>query len=63
MSAKARKTRKGEASGAHRRQHRGLKSEATQRARAKKYAPKTIDSSPQRAREHRAKKLRGDDSE
>lgn len=60
MSAKARKTRKGEASGAHRRAHRGNKTEATHRARAEKYAPKTELTSPQKARERRAQKLRGE---
>lgn len=37
MSAKARKTRKGEATKAHRRVHRGKNAEARRRARAERY--------------------------
>jgi hypothetical protein len=63
MSAKARKTRKGGSGGVHRRAHRGLNSEAVHRQRAAKYAPKTTENSPQKAREHRARKMKGDDQQ
>jgi hypothetical protein len=60
MSAKARKTRKGGSGGVHRRAHRGLNAEAVHRQRAEKYAPKTELTSPQKARERRARRMEGE---